>query len=55
MSDVTLHDTVFAMPFLWQYRSCTLRGKPVTGPPVIASDGGQPLASEVPFPNQSVP
>jgi hypothetical protein len=55
MADVTLYDTMFSIPFLWEYRSCTVRGKPVIDPTAPDPDRRQPLASGGPFPHQSVP
>ena len=55
MTVVTLYDTMLSIPFLWEYRSCTVRGKPVIIPSAPTPDREQPLASGAAFPNQSVP
>ena len=46
MADVVLYDTMVSVPFLWEYRSCTVKGRPVVpvpggGPEVMGPASGQ--------------
>ena len=50
MADVVVHDTVFAVPFLWDYRSCRVKGLPLIAP-VAPADAPEPVASAASSPS----
>jgi hypothetical protein len=51
LADVVLYDTQASFPFLWDFRSCTVKGRPVVvPPPATQPEQSMALAADQPLP-----